>query len=251
MTVVTPAYNAAAEIERVVCSVAAQTLAVREHIVIDDGSDDATFTRLQQLQADFEHLVVVRQPNQGAAAARNHGIRLALGRYIAFLDSDDEWLPNKLAAQIGFMRETGALFSYGDYLRCDYESRRTIGAVLTPDNLSHADFLRGCPIGCLTVAYDQQVLGKCYMPEVARGHDWGLWLALTRHGVIARRYPGVEAVYSVQPGSLSTRKFSKARDIYTIYRREEGLGRIRSAALLAIHSLNSFRRYRPPDPNRV
>ena len=247
MTVVTPAYNAAAEIERVVRSVAAQTQAVLEHIVVDDGSTDQTSSKLKQLQSEFDHLVVANQDHQGAAAARNHGIRLARGRYIAFLDSDDEWLPGKLARQIEFMQANNALFSYGDYLRCDYKTRVTVGAVLTPETLSHADFLRGCPIGCLTVAYDQSALGKCYMPDVPRGHDWGLWLALTRRGVIGHRYPGVEALYSVQPGSLSSRKFAKALDIYKIYRQEEGLGRMKSLRYLLTHAVNSFRRYRRPD----
>ncbi len=251
VSVVTPAHNAGREILRALESVARQTFSALEHIVVDDASGDQTCELVKGFAAEYPVRLIRQTRRRGAAAARNLGIEAAQGRYIAFLDSDDEWLPEKLASQIGFMRDCNVAFSYGDYLRCQHDSRITSGAVLTPDCLSHQDFLKGCPIGCLTVAYDQQVLGKCYMPEVARGHDWGLWLALTRHGVIARRYPGVEAVYSVQPGSLSTRKFSKARDIYTIYRREEGLGRIRSAALLAIHSLNSFRRYRPPNQNRV
>ena len=244
MTVVTPAYNAAAEIERVVRSVAAQTQAVLEHIVVDDGSTDQTSSKLKQLQSEFDHLVVANQDHQGAAAARNHGIRLARGRYIAFLDSDDEWLPDKLLRQIEFMVRTETAFSYGDYLRCDGDSRLTIGAVCGPDELNYDDFLRGCPIGCLTAAYDQHALGKVFMPDVRRGHDWGLWLALTRDGAVARRFPGVEAVYSVGRRSLSGAKLRKTADIYRIYRQQEGLGRRRSLRLLFRHVLNSLRGYR-------
>ena len=246
VSVITPAYNAAKELHRAIRSVAAQTFPILEHIVVDDGSRDDTRALLESLSRQVPNLVVIHQPHLGAAAARNRGIEAARGRYIAFLDSDDEWLPEKLATQIGFMRETGTLFSYGDYLRCHYESRLTLGAVQTPDCLGHADFLRGCPIGCLTVVYDQEQLGKCYMPPIVRGHDWGLWLSLTRRGVVGRRYPGVEAIYSVRPGSLSAAKLRKAQDIYTIYRTEERLGWLESMRLLLIHSLNSFRAYRRP-----
>ena len=243
VSVVTAAFNARREITRALNSVAAQSWPVLEHIVVDDGSDDDTSAVVEGF-GNTRTVRLLRQPRSGAAAARNRGIAMARGRYIAFLDSDDEWLPGKLASQIGFMEETGTVFSYGDYLRCHNISRVTLGAVLTPDQLTYADFLSGCPIGCLTVAYNQEVLGKVFMPTVWRGHDWGLWLALTRTGAVGRRYPGVEAVYSVQRGSLSGRKLRKARDIYRIYRREEGLGRLQSAWLLGLHSLNSFRSYK-------
>ena len=246
VSVITAAHNAEQEIRRALDSVAAQSWPVLEHIVIDDGSDDNT-SGVVERRGDARTVRLLRQARAGAAAARNRGIALARGRYIAFLDSDDEWMPGKLATQIGFMEDSGTRFSYGDYLRCHHQSRVTLGAVLTPDQLSHADFLRGCPIGCLTVAYNQEALGKVFMPLVWRGHDWGLWLALTRTGAIGRRYPGVEAVYSVQRGSLSAHKLRKARDIYRIYRREEGLGPLRSAWLLGLHSLNSFRPYKRMD----
>ncbi|NDY95289.1 glycosyltransferase family 2 protein [Wenzhouxiangella limi] len=244
VSVVTPAYNACADIERTVRSVSEQTLPVLEHIIVDDGSTDGTAEVLERLQDEHPHLTVVRQGNLGAAAARNRAIERCQGRFIAFLDSDDEWGSSKLARQIAFMQETGTLFSYGDYMRRDQRSGVILGTVLAPDQLSHSDFLKGCPIGCLTVAYDQNSLGKCFMPNVRRGHDWGLWLALTRDGVVARRYPGVEAVYSVQAHSLSTAKLRKAADIYRIYRNQECLGWSRSIRLLGAHVLNSLRGYR-------
>lgn len=237
---VTPAHNAAGVIERAVRSVDSQAIPVLEHIVVDDGSTDETGEILADLVRDFPQLELVTQPRRGAAAARNRGIELARGRYIAFLDSDDEWKPGKLERQIGFMEETGTLFSYGDYLRRRAGSTAADKTVRTPEELRYADLLRGCPIGCLTVAYNQEVLGKRLMPAVGRGQDWGLWLNLTRGGIIARRYPGVEAVYHIRRGSLSGRKLLKALDIYRIYRDQEGFGRIRSASCLVEHSLRSF-----------
>ncbi|QOC23805.1 glycosyltransferase family 2 protein [Wenzhouxiangella sp. AB-CW3] len=239
VSVITPAHNAADVVERVVESVARQSFAALEHIVIDDGSADDTLEMLRSLQARFGALQVISQPKRGAAQARNAGIEVARGRYIAFLDADDEWLPDKLARQIGFMEETGTLFSYGDYWRCRGASKDRRKLVTGPAALTYADLLRGCPIGCLTVAYNQQAMGKMYMPEVPRGHDWGLWLKLTRDGEPARRFPGVAAIYHMQSRSLSRNKLGKACDIYRIYREQEGIGIPSSLRHLAEHSWRS------------
>jgi teichuronic acid biosynthesis glycosyltransferase TuaG len=239
VSVITPARNAADVIERVVGSVARQSVEALEHIVIDDGSTDDTLAIVRSLRSRFAGLQVIAQPKRGAAQARNAGIEVARGRYIAFLDADDEWLPDKLERQIGFMEETGTVFSYGDYWRCRGADEDRRKRVRGPATLTYSDLLRGCPIGCLTVAYNQEALGKVYMPDVPRGHDWGLWLSLTRSGETARRYPGVAAVYHVQSRSLSRNKLYKACDIYRIYREQEELGVVRSLVYLAEHGFRS------------
>lgn len=240
VSVITPAHNAASVIERVAESVGRQTVRVLEHIVIDDGSDDDTPAVLGELKSRYPHLRTISQPRRGAAVARNAGIKIARGRYIAFLDSDDEWLPDKLERQVIFMEEQNVLFSYGDYQRVDGHSGDSIKVIDTPKRLTHGDFLKGCPIGCLTAAFNQEVLGKHYMPQVRRGHDWGLWLQLTRNNVVALRYPGVAAVYHDNRGSLSKDKLRKARDVYTIYRQQEGFGRLRSLSFLTRHILSKL-----------
>jgi teichuronic acid biosynthesis glycosyltransferase TuaG len=240
VSVVTPAYNAAHVLEHVIDSVARQTLPALEHIVIDDGSGDATAEILSRKIMEVPGLRTITQPRRGAAEARNAGIEVARGRYVAFLDSDDHWRPDKLARQIEFMEQQGSVFSYGDY-ECRLADAGTSRSQVTPpQRLTYADFLRGCPIGCLTVAYNQEVLGKRYMPHVSRGHDWGLWLELTRDGAVAEKYPGLEAIYHMRRGSLSKDKLRKARDVYRIYREQEGIGPVTSLRYLVEHSLRSF-----------
>ena len=239
VSVVTPAFNAGTVIKRAVESVVSQTGFSVEHIIVDDGSQDETPGLLGALKLRHRHLRIISQPRRGAALARNAGIEIARGRYIAFLDADDEWLPDKLERQIDFMEQSGTLFSYGDYWRCRGLGEARRKHVRTPESLDYHNFLRGCPIGCLTVAYNQEALGKVYMPDVPRGHDWGLWLSLTRNGEVARRYPGLAAVYHVQSRSLSRNKLQKARDIYRIYREQEGLGAVRSLVYLAEHGFKS------------
>lgn len=235
VSVITPAFNSAASIERTVRSVAQQTFPPLEHIVVDDGSSDDTALIIERLAREIPHLRVIRQKNLGAGAARNAGIAAASGTYIAFLDSDDLWLPAKLERQIAFMEAENISFTYGDFLAADALTNADLGIYRMPERLTYSDFLRGCPIGCLTVVFDQQLLGKMYMPDFRRGQDWGLWLRLTRDGAIAHRYPGVEAVYSVGGASLSSRKFAKVRDVYRIYREQEGIDALRSACYLLPH----------------
>jgi teichuronic acid biosynthesis glycosyltransferase TuaG len=224
VSVITAAYNSAEVIERNIRSVAAQSLKPLEHIVVDDGSIDDTVSTVLELQREFPHVRIIRQRNSGAGVARNAGIAAATARYVAFLDSDDYWLERKLEAQIGFMAAHDVAFSYGDYDAVDAATGTAVGRYVAPERLTYDDLLRGCPIGCLTVAFDQSVLGKRYMSDVRRGQDWGFWLVLTRYGGVGRRYPGCHAVYRQSKGSLSSNKLEKFADIYRIYRNQERLG---------------------------
>lgn len=252
VSVITATYNAATKLERNIRSVAAQSLQALEHIIVDDGSTDETAELIGQMRREFPHLRAIRQANRGAGSARNAGIEAARGRFIAFLDSDDYWTQCKLEAQIGFMTKLGVAFSYGDYGTLDARTDRWLGHHEAPSSLTYRDLLRGCPIGCLTAAFDQEALGKHYMPHVRRGQDWGLWLKLARLGEGARRYPGCHAIYMRSRGSLSSKKLRKAADIYRIYREQEGLGRVRSAGYLLPHAMGALTKQyhaaQPVDP---
>jgi teichuronic acid biosynthesis glycosyltransferase TuaG len=240
VSVITAAHNSADVIERNIRSVGALSLQQREHIIIDDGSIDDTAALADRLRAEFPHIRVIRQPRGGAAQARNAGISEAIGRYIAFLDSDDAWSEQKLEAQVDFMAANDVPFTYGDYCEVDAVNGAVLGRHDAPDRLTYSDLLRGCPIGCLTVAFDQETLGKRYMPDVRRGQDWGFWLELTRDGTVGRRYPGCHAYYHRAGKSLSSAKLSKALDIYRIYRRQEKLGRVRSMYFLVPHIVSAL-----------
>lgn len=242
VSVVTPSCNSAQTLCAAVESVSEQKDLVLSHVVVDDGSDDQTQELVEELQGRHSHLIYIRQNRAGVARARNLGIEAAQGRYIAFLDSDDLWLPGKLEAQIGFMQREQVAFSYGDYERRDRKSGSPLGTFIAPERLSYRDLLHGCPIGCLTAAYDQEALGKVYMPDVRRGQDWGLWLALTRLGGPARKYPGVHAVYHTGGDSLSANKMAKVRDVYRVYREQEGLDPLRSGWYLLHHAVNALRK---------
>lgn len=235
-SVVTPAYNSEKSIEKAILSVARQTAPVLEHIIVDDGSTDSTSSIVEKLSKEYPHIIYIKQNHQGAGAARNIGIKYAKGRYISFLDSDDWWREKKVEKQISFMENNHIYFSYGDYEKRSLHNGTLLSTFNPPSFLKYEDLLRGCPIGCLTATYNQEALGKQYMPQVKRGQDWGLWLKLTRNGTKAYKYPGNEAVYSLNSKSLSSNKLLKCLDIYNIYRNQNQLGVFQALKYLAIHT---------------
>jgi teichuronic acid biosynthesis glycosyltransferase TuaG len=229
VSVVMPAYNAAATLRASMDSVLAQTHADVELLVIDDCSKDATWSLIEAAAAHDARVVAIKMPqNGGVAAARNAGIEAATGSHIAFLDSDDRWLPDKLALQLAHMRETGAMISYTSYRRFD-EGGRELSVVRPPAQVGYADMLKSNRIGNLTGMYDRS-MGDARFERI--GHeDYVFWLQLVRRAGIARRVPMAEplAEYLVRTGSLSADKRKAARWQWTIYRKVEGLGPIRAA----------------------
>ncbi|MFH7321517.1 glycosyltransferase family 2 protein, partial [Desulfurivibrio sp. D14AmB] len=201
VSVITPAHNAAAAIERCHESVVAQSFTDWEHIIIDDASVDGTAEIVARLAAEGNgQIKTLRlQRNSGAGRARNLGIEAAAGRFVAFLDADDFWLPEKLASQVAFMEQNRIRFSYGAYYIANGAAAEERKLFQPPDRLSYRQLLEGCPIGCLTAMYDSEALGKRFMPEVRRGQDWGLWLQLARICEEIAAYPGAHAVYSQNP----------------------------------------------------
>lgn len=239
-----PAYNAAATIARSIDSVLAQTHGDLELIVIDDGSTDATVALIERYAASDARVRLQRQPgNAGVAAARNAGMTVARGDYIAFLDSDDRWHPRKLEWQIGQMRKDGARVSYGTYLRVG-EDDRMLSTVRPPARLSHADMLRSNFIGNLTGVFDRS-LGVAEFPAI--GHeDYVFWLQMVRRagGAVRIESPEPMAYYLVREGSVSANKVKAARWQWRIYREVEGLSLLRALGYMLHYLRNALAKRR-------
>lgn len=234
-----PAWRAAGTLAASVASVQAQTRGDWELIIIDDASEDATADLARALAAADPRITVLQQAsNGGAAQARNRGIRAARGRYVAFLDADDLWLPAKLERQIGFMQQTGAALSYTGYLR---DSGGVQRPVRIPDTVTHAQLLRGNVIGCLTAIYDSAVLGRVEMPDLRLRQDYALWLTILRTVPMAQGLPEVLAIHHRHAGSLSAGLLRGLRATWAVYRQAEGLSRLQAAGCLAAHVLNRVR----------
>lgn len=241
ISVVTPVWNARATLEATLASVRAQSLGDWEHLLIDDGSADGSEALIAAAaDADPRVRALSTGANRGAGVARNLGIRAARGRYIAFLDADDRWRPEKLERQIGFMAEGGHAFSFTAYRRVD-AAGRPLGRVGAPPSVTRAELLRRNVIGCLTAVYDARALGRVEMPEARRRQDYGLWLALLARIPAAHGLDEVLADYRVARGSLSGNKLVAARDTWALYRGPAGLSAPRAAWCFARYAALGIR----------
>lgn len=241
ISIVTPAYNSEYSVANTVRSVLDQTLTDWEFLIVDDASSDGTAGIVRRFcQQDDRIRLLELAENSGAAVARNAGISAAQGRYIAFLDSDDLWLPEKLERQVAFMQEHGLAFSYTGYEMITEEGERTGIIHQAPASVSYADMLRYNRIGCLTAMYDTQLLGKVFMPELRKRQDYALWLKILRQTGMASGLPEVLALYRQREGSISSNKVDLIRYHWRLFREFERLSRTRSAYYLAWNVLGKL-----------
>ncbi|MCH8549887.1 MAG: glycosyltransferase family 2 protein [Balneolaceae bacterium] len=137
ISVIIPTYNRRELVTRAIDSALNQTLKPAEVIVVDDGSTDGTAEMLESRYG--ERIVLITQQNRGVSAARNRGISKAKGEWIAFLDSDDEWLPKKLELQAEFIRETGAEVAFTDNYMNREELPSSFEKCLYPERLTQGE----------------------------------------------------------------------------------------------------------------
>jgi glycosyltransferase involved in cell wall biosynthesis len=242
VSVVMPVYNAGGWLAHSIGSVRAQTYPDWELLAVDDGSTDDSLARLRALAAADPRIRPIAMPaNGGVAAARNAGIEAARGRWIAFLDSDDAWAPDKLRRQVDDMRARDLSVSYAAYQRVD-ERGKPLSRVCPPDMVDHAAMLRSNHIGNLTGMYDRR-LGEARFRRI--GHeDYVFWLDLVRRAGHAARVPGDAplAFYTVRNGSVSANKLRAAGWQWRIYREVEGIGAPRAAWLMLHYLAHALRK---------
>lgn len=210
VSVIMPTFNAGKFLADSIESILGQTYKELELLITDDGSSDAlTLQILQEYERKDERVKVeFLQGNHGPAYARNLSISRAEGRYIAFCDSDDRWMPEKLERQIRFMTEKDCVLSYSSYIVCDAKNKET-GISIAPERVSFNMLKRDNKIGCLTAIYDAEKLGKkYYMPQLRKRHDWGLFLTILRDCHMAYGITEPLAWYRHRSHSVSSNKMS-------------------------------------------
>lgn len=215
-----PAFNSASFIGEAIESVQAQTFADWELIVVDDASSDETFSIAQTFAKTDDRIHIFTQPeNRGAAECRNEASRLATGKYIAFLDSDDRWMPDKLQLQLERLSKGDADVVFGNYLRMDEEGVSLNKRVRAIPELSFNRQRKNNYIGNLTGMYDTHALGKIESPPLRKRQDWALWMeAIRRSGKPAIGLNQDLAWYRVRQSSISSKKMELLHYNYRVYR---------------------------------
>lgn len=226
ISIIVPVYNAGAYIEETIAMVRAQSYRSWELILVDDCSLDDSRAKIESSMAEKnDNIRLIAKPvNEGAAKARNTGLAAAKGRYIAFLDADDVWMPDKLEKELAFMEEKGAAFVFTAYEFGDENAVGTGKVVHVPRTLTYEQALSRTVIFTTTVLIDTDKTGweLIQMPAV-KSEDTAAWWKILRNGFTAHGLDEVLAIYRRPAKSLSSNKLEAIRRIWKLYRKEEKL----------------------------
>jgi len=228
ISIITPSYNSEQFIAKTIDSVINQSHQNWEMIIIDDLSTDNSCEIIENYKATDPRIKLIKSKiNQGPAYSRNSGIELAKGRYIAFLDSDDLWKPEKLKHQLEAFKETGTAISFSAYEWINENGNPLNKTIFVKKNINYSDMLNYNHIGCLTAIYDTHQTGKVYFKKI--GHeDYIMWLSIIKLGHSATGINNVLAQYRIRTGSVSSNKLKMTKYQWHIYRKIENLGLIKS-----------------------
>ncbi len=238
VSIIMPAYNAELYIASAIESILRQTYEHWELLVVNDASSDRTGKIVEEFsEKDTRIQMHTNATNSGIADSRNVALRNAKGRFIAFLDSDDLWLPEKLSTQLAFMKECAASICYAGYSRIN-ETGKLLGTVVPPNQITYQDLLKSNHIGNLTGVYDSQSLGKEYFIKF-KHEDYIAWLNLIKRAGCAHGIVQELAQYRVYSGSTSSNKFKTISWQWRIYRDAEKLSIVRSCVLMISYTWNA------------
>lgn len=245
VSVIMASYNTASYLHEAIGSVISQTFQDWELIIIDDCStDDSHRVALDYAAEDSRIQPLKLGTNSGPAVARNEGIRVARGRYIAFLDSDDVWLQNKLERQLAFMEKENLALSFHSYSMLDADFKSTLSTFIVPPTTSYNKMLYRCVISMCAAMYDTaRTGGKVYMPLIKKRQDYGMFLHILRNVDIAKGIEDVLLHVRIRKGSLSANKIMAAKYQWKIYRDVEGLGILISLYYFSIYALFGIKKY--------
>lgn len=176
VSIVMPSYNTGQFIEESIKSVIDQTYQDWELLIVDDCSTDHSDEIVEPYLSDQRIKYLKNEKNSGAAVSRNRALREAKGKWIAFLDSDDLWIDDKLKKQVSFMERHGYHFSYTNYSEIDTDGNKSGISVTGPDRITKTGFFNYCWPGCLTVMYDAEAVGLIQIADIKKNNDYAMWL---------------------------------------------------------------------------
>ena len=246
ISIIVPVYNVEKFIRETMDSVLAQTYPHWELLLVEDGSSDGSVDVITDYMEKKKEprIRLIRQPvNQGAAKARNRGLKEAAGRYIAYLDADDLWVPEKLERELAFMKEKDAAFVFTGYEFADENGVGTGKVVRVPETLTFKQALSNTTIFTTTVMFDTKKIPKelLEMP-VIKSEDTALWWKVLKQGYTAYGLDENLVKYRRAGRSLSSNKLEAVRRIWNFYRRSAGLCVIESAWYFCFWAVRAVRR---------
>lgn len=230
VSIITPTYNCGRFIARTIDSVLAQTYINWEMVIVDDCSQDDTKEVVKgYMEKDSRIRYECLESNSGAAVARTRAMELAEGQYMAFLDSDDIWKPEKLEKQLRFMEDNNINFSCTEYEQIDEDDNKLGKVIKVVKKTDYNRLLLDCPVGNSTVMYNVEKMGKFEVPNIRKRNDDALWLQMLKKEKYIIGMPEVLMEYRIRQNSISSNKINLIKYHWKLYREIEHLSVFRSA----------------------
>lgn len=243
VSIITPVYNAERFLSDTIKSVQNQTYKNWEILLIDDCSKDNSAQIIKEFQKYDNRIKYIKlKKNSGASVSRNEGIRNAKGRFIAFVDSDDVWKPEKLEIQIKYMLKENLGFTFTSYRYMKENGELTNKIAKAPSKINYNGLLKNTIIGCSTVVIDREIVDYFEMPLVRRGQDTATWLQILRKEKYAYGIEQDLVNYRLVGESLSSNKIIALKRTWNTYRNVEKLGLLKSSYVFCFYVFNAIKK---------
>ncbi len=242
VSIITPTFNSEEFLSQTIDSILNQSYKAWELIIVDDYSTDNTIQLIDTYQKKHSNISLIQNTtNQGAGVSRNKGIIAAKGDFIAFLDADDLWKPNKLEVQINLMIKNNLDVCFSSYDLIDEDGNNLFKRVKALPELTYNKLLRSNYVGNLTGVYNCKTLGKIPSTKLRKRQDWILWLeAIKKSNKPATGIQEPLAFYRVRKDSMSSNKFNLIWHNFQVYRKGLGFSLIKSIIYFIIFIFEHF-----------
>lgn len=243
VSVIMPCYNMENYVADSIASVQRQTYPHWELLIVDDASTDGTVEIVKNLAEQDEKIrFVVKTQHSGIADTRNQCIQMAKGRFLAFLDADDIWHPEKMETQLRFMLDNNVGFTYTTYDWIDEEGHTLNKFINTIGNLDYEKYLRNTIIGCSTVMVDTSIVGQVVVPSFRTSEDTATWLNILKEGHLAYALDEPLVSYRIRRKSASSNKLKASSDLWKVYRQNEKLPFFKALYYFGCYAFNAIKK---------
>lgn len=244
ISIITPCHNSEATLAETINSVIGQSYPHWELLLVNDGSTDGTERIATEYAARDKRIKYMKTdaPSGSPSKPRNIGLEIAKGKYIAFLDADDLWLPGKLVTQLLFFEKHKCKVVYSYYEKMDADGTRNGRIVRTRDKCDYSRLLRSNHIPCLTAIFERSILGDTRFRQISQ-EDFCFWLDLLRKGHVAYNCMEVTALYRIMEHSRSSNKLNMFMGFWNVIRKFQHVSFIKSCFYMMTYTVLGLRRF--------
>lgn len=244
VSIITPCYNAANLISQTIQSVINQTYKNWEMVIVDDCSSDSSSIIIQEYAAIDSRIRYFKTSEKSGSPSlpRNIGLENAKGKFIAFLDSDDIWMPDKLENQVSFLLRNNYSIGYTYYEKVDWNGNRNNRVIKTRKTTYYNDLLCSNSIPCLTSIIRRELIGDTRFKQIPQ-EDFCFWLDILKKGHAAHNMCQVTALYREAPSSRSANKIDMFKGYWNVIRNYQGISLLKSCFYMVTYSLIGIAKY--------